>query len=325
MIRLLCIGEAMIALRLAADGSPSLHYEVAGDTYNTAVYAKRILGADAEVCFLSAVGADALSDVMLAELSTNGVSPSLVARNPDRSPGLYFTTLDQTGERSFSYWRSESAARTLLAGYDQNALERLFSGFDAIHFSGITLAILTPEDRHTLIAALGAARSSGSTRVSFDPNYRPRLWASVEDARDAVERGTGASTLVLPGRDDEIALFGRKDVEETIRAAERADADEVVVKNGVDGIVVVDFTSATPKVRTIARVAANAVVDTTAAGDSFAAGYLTQRLIGRSPADAAHYAATLAAQVIAHQGAIISRSSWPAVQSQLDLATEHTL
>jgi 2-dehydro-3-deoxygluconokinase len=51
------------------------------------------------------------------------------------------------------------------------------------------------------------------------------------------------------------------------------------------------------------------VVDTTAAGDSFAAGYLCQRLRGAGPAEAAAFGNRLAARVIQHPGALIPREA----------------
>lgn len=68
-----------------------------------------------------------------------------------KAPGLYMIHVDE-GERSFSYWCGQSAARDL--ANDRAALDLAFASADALYFSGITLAILPPQGRETLLAGL---------------------------------------------------------------------------------------------------------------------------------------------------------------------------
>ena len=84
---------------------------------------------------------------MLAFLKANGVGTRSIKEISDRTVGLYLITL--TGaERNFTYWRSASAARLLAE--DKAALAASLSQADAIYFSGITLAILSPAHRRNL-------------------------------------------------------------------------------------------------------------------------------------------------------------------------------
>ena len=108
-MRVVCVGECMVELAPAGDGL--LRQGFAGDTFNTAWYLKR-LRPDWQVDYLSAVGSDAISDAMLGFMAAAGIGTDHVARRTERTVGLYLITLDK-GERSFSYWRSQSAARTL--------------------------------------------------------------------------------------------------------------------------------------------------------------------------------------------------------------------
>ena len=78
---------------------------------------------------------------MLGFFAAEGIATGLVERRPDRVPGLYAISVDAAGERSFTYWRDASAARTLFQPPAEVTPERL-AGFDLIYLSGITLAIL---------------------------------------------------------------------------------------------------------------------------------------------------------------------------------------
>jgi 2-dehydro-3-deoxygluconokinase len=79
---------------------------------------------------------------------------------------------------------------------------------------------------------------------------------------------------------------------------------EIVVKSGADGALLV-ADGRTEHVRA-ARV--ERVVDTTAAGDAFAGGYLAARVARQPPAEAGRIAARVAAAVVSHPGAIIPRT-----------------
>jgi len=93
MLDLLCIGEAMAELRQSPDQSGFV-VGFAGDTFNTAVYAKRSLGAAAGVGFMSRVGLDPLSDGMLAAAEAEGLETSAVVRDERRNIGIYSVATD---------------------------------------------------------------------------------------------------------------------------------------------------------------------------------------------------------------------------------------
>ena len=179
--RVVAIGEAMIEMAVHPDGS--YRRSVAGDTFNTAWHMAQVPNAGLQVGFLTAVGLDAVADAFVQELGADGLSTASIARVPNRNMGLYMIELDGV-ERSFQYWRENSAARLLAE--DAAWLEDALASAGLIHLSGITLAILSPDARERLLAALTRARTNGA-RVSFDPNVRPRLWASQGEARSAMQ------------------------------------------------------------------------------------------------------------------------------------------
>jgi 2-dehydro-3-deoxygluconokinase len=299
MPNFLSIGECMI--ELASLGGDLMRKGFAGDTFNTAWYAQAFKPDGWTVDYFTALGDDRASDEMLEFMLAAGVGTSRIRRLPGKAPGLYMIHLDK-GERSFSYWRSVSAAREL--ANDRNALAAAVDAADIVYFSGITLAILPPEGRNTLIALARSARRSGKT-VAFDPNIRPRLWAGKDEMLATIADAAGTASIVLPGFDDEAAHFGDGSIGDTIARYRRLGAGDVVVKDGARGatLAIGDTQFHVP------AHPPREVVDTTSAGDSFNGGYLMSLAAGDEPEAAARFAARLAAAVIGHPGALITRET----------------
>lgn len=293
----LSIGECMI--ELASLGGDTMRKGFAGDTFNTAWYAQAFRPEGWSVDYFTALGDDSASGDMLAFIEKSGIGTGHIRRLPGRTPGLYMIHLDK-GERSFSYWRSASAARELAA--DPEALAAAIDAADMVYFSGITLAILPPEGRATLIRLAGRARQAGRT-VAFDPNIRPRLWASRDDMLETISRAAGAASIVLPGFDDEAAHFGDGSIADTIARYRTLGAGDIVLKDGAQGTTLAIGAGRTH----VPAHPAAAVVDTTSAGDSFNGGYLMRIAAGDDPETAARFASRLASAVIGHPGALIAR------------------
>ncbi|MBU1316380.1 MAG: sugar kinase [Alphaproteobacteria bacterium] len=299
--RLLSIGECMVELSQAGEGL--LRPGFAGDTFNTAWYARACLPADWNVDYLTALGDDPMSSEMLTFMENAGIGTDAIRRIPGKTPGLYLITL-RNGERTFSYWRDTAAARRLAD--DADHLRRQIESADIVYFSGITLGILTPEANDTLLSELRRAKAAGK-RVAFDPNVRPRLWADRDTMLKTISDGARAATLVLPSFDDETTHFGDRTVNDTIDRYHGLGVEGVVVKNGEHGATL-SFGGATSYVP---AVQAPEVVDTTSAGDSFNGGFLSRLVRGAAPEDAAEYGAAVASIVIRHHGALISPALLP--------------
>ena len=293
MSRLLAIGECMVELAPSGDGRFKMGF--AGDTFNTAWYARRLGPPELEAAFFSCVGDDDLSRRMTRFMEQEGVTPELRVRRGE-TVGLYMITLKK-GERSFAYWRSASAARALADGLDS------FSGLkkgDYAYFSGITLAILPEARRRRLLSALRRARDDGVT-VAFDPNLRPRLWTGAADMRRWIMLGAAASDIVLPSHDEEASLFGDPDIRATAERYLGSGAMLVVVK---DGPRPVHIRSKEDDAFVFPEPLAD-VVDTTAAGDSFNAGFLVQVMTGSDSETSAGAGCAVAREVIAARGALV--------------------
>ena len=289
--RITFVGEAMLELSARPDGSWTMGY--GGDALNTAIHMAR-MGCD--VAFASALGNDALSANLRADWETEGLDCLLLLTDSARSTGLYAISVNKMGERSFSYWRSDSAARQVFALPGSAEMVERAAQSDLLAFSLISLAILPREGQEALLALARRVRDRGGA-VAFDGNYRPRLWTSAEEAKSARDSAIAVASIGLPTLEDEAALSGNNSPEAVAAHWQALGCDEVVVKLGAEGCRL-------PNGTMIAPAAKLAPVDTSGAGDAFNAGYLAARLAGATIADAARRGHTVAGWTIMRQGAL---------------------
>ena len=232
------IGECMIEL---SEKGAAVNRGFGGDTLNTSVYIARQTDASAlGVHYVTALGTDTFSQQMLESWQRENVQTDLIQRMADRLPGLYYIETDESGERTFYYWRNEAAAKFWLE----------------------------------------SEQSAAITDIAF---------------------------LTL---DDEDALWGEKPVAEVIARTHAAGVEEVVVKRGADSCLVAIAGQPLREVPAV-KLPKEKVVDTTAAGDSFSAGYLAVRLTGGDAESAAKRGHLTASTVIQYRGAIIPREAMP--------------
>jgi len=301
------IGECMIEL---SQKGAEVSRGFGGDTLNTSVYIARQVDADAlAVNYVTALGTDNFSQQMLDAWQSENVDISLTQRMENRLPGLYYIETDSTGERTFYYWRNEAAAKFWLESDSAAQICETLAHFDYLYLSGISLAILSQGSRDKLLSLLRECRANGG-KVIFDNNYRPRLWASREETQQVYTRMLECTDIAFLTLDDEDALWGEKPVDEVIARTQAAGVSEVVIKRGADSCLVAVAGEAVVDVPAV-KLAKEKVIDTTAAGDSFSAGYLAVRLTGGTPEAAAQRGHLTASTVIQYRGAIIPREAMP--------------
>jgi len=294
--RIALIGEGMVELRQAADGSCRVGH--GGDTLNTAIHMARL---GCEVAYATALGDDPFSRQLHTAWAEEGLDCSAILTDPSRGAGLYAITLDAAGERSFTYWRSDSAARQLFALPGSGEMAETVRRVGALAFSLISLAILPGQGREALVSLARSIREAGGL-VAFDGNYRPGLWEDAETAAYWRDRAIAVSSIGLPTLEDEVAMTGQATPEEVAHHWESLGCGETVVKMGSLGCRL-------PGGEMVAPLTRLCPVDTSGAGDAFNAGYLAARLNGESPADAARKANALAAWTIMRPGAIPARDA----------------
>ena len=299
-MKILCVGEVMAELRSNGGG-----YAVgfAGDTFNTAIYCRRLLAPEHEVGYVSRLGLDPLSEDCLAFALSEGLEISDIRQDPGRNIGLYAVKTDERGERTFSYWRNQSAARNL---FDDASELGSLDGAGIVCLSAITLAILSPKTRELLFDKIRAVRSQGAL-FAFDSNYRPSLWESDDVARENVTLAWRLADIALPSLDDELALFGDESERGVLERLRRHGCRKGALKRGpigpaaINPILVLDGPFEP----------AGTVVDTTAAGDSFNGAYLAAFASSLDERTCIAEAHRLARHVVTFPGAIVPTPSAP--------------
>jgi 2-dehydro-3-deoxygluconokinase len=258
-------GETMVLGVPARPGrlrhAASLELKIGGAESNLAIALSR-LGISAG--WVSLLGDDEPGRLVLDRIRGEGVDTSRVRRLQSYPTGLYLREKVGPASRVY-YYRRGSAASTMAPGaFDPEYLE----GAEFLHLTGITPA-LSADCRDFV---LWAAREGG-TRVSFDVNYRSKLW-SPEEARSFVEEMLPHADLLFVGAEEARALWGRDD-EGLARELAGAGPGEVVLKRGSKGsLALVGDLSITQPAFPVEE------VDPVGAGDAFDAGYLAGHLWG---------------------------------------------
>ena len=295
------IGECMI--ELSGEAFSTQVQQFGGDTLNTALYLSRLVPG-LSPSYVTGLGQDTYSQHMLAAWQAEGIDTSLTVQMADKLPGMYAIELDPQGDRSFHYWRNDSAAKVLCQHADFPHIVEALQDFDLVYLSGISLAIFSDHDKRLLLRTLEQLKARGVT-IAVDSNYRPRLWPNAADACEWLGKLYQLSDIALVTADDEDALLGMQGSPASI-IAKRLHAmgvTQVVVKLGSEGAMWSEKGDSgmarTNKVES--------VVDTTAAGDSFNAGFLAAWSMGMKTAECCHWGNKIASRVIQHKGAIIPR------------------
>lgn len=319
-INVAVIGECMIEL---SENQANIVRHFGGDTLNTAVYLTRA-NPNLSVHYVSALGTDPMSSAMLEQWQKEGVHTELVQRLDNKLPGLYLINTDNQGERTFHYWRNDAAARYWLRSPKAPMICQQLLDFDYIYLSGISLAILSPEDRELLLQQLAKCREKG-VKIAFDNNYRARLWESLDAAQKTYQAVLSLTDLAFLTLDDEFLLWGDSEEAQCVSRTIEFGVGEIVIKKGAEPCLIIQqgHCDEVPAI----KLDKQSVIDTTAAGDSFSAGYLATRLAGESVVMSARYAHLLASTVIQHRGAIIPIVAMPhsSIKAPLIHSTRHTM
>jgi 2-dehydro-3-deoxygluconokinase len=327
MRRLGFFGEVMQEFRSVAalEVVPPAPVRFAGDTFNTACYLQRLLQqrsgtqlstepSSLSVHYFTAIGQDALSSAFLAACQQDGVQLH-GQPNPTKTLGSYSINTDAQGERSFSYQRSDSAVRAYFA-QAQTELEQALAKnqLALLYVSGISLAVLPEAGRERLYDAIAGFVGRGGTLV-YDNNFRPLLWDAATAARWQAKLLPLAALALLTDADERLiwqqpsASAGQL----LQHARQYLAADTVcLLKCGAAPALVSlgQWQTAVPALEVAA------VLDTSGAGDAFAAAFiwawLQQGALQRPlPAGALKAAAQaghqLAAAVVQQPGAIVAR------------------
>lgn len=272
-LEVLCIGEALAVLHTSDEWDdavrPQFHIRTGGAESNVALH---LAVQGIEAGWFSRVGDDPFGRMVTSDLAKAGVDVSRVAVDAARPTGMYVKDVTGDGAAVMHYHRAGSAASHLRA----EDLERLPIGLVSwVHISGITTAL-----SHTaseMVDALFDACKAAGTQVSFDVNFRPRLWERDRAAvrlRHLAQR----SDLVLVGRDEAEDLWGTRSPQDVF---DHLNGPRLIVVKDA-GVGATELDRSTRLGQTFVATPPVDVVELIGAGDAFAGGYLAGLIRGES-------------------------------------------
>ncbi|MEO6944658.1 MAG: sugar kinase [Lacisediminihabitans sp.] len=264
------LGETM-ALMAATTTGPLQHARtmalgVGGSESNVAIGLSRL---GVETTWIGKVGADSLGDLVLREITAEGVRV-LAVRDSEAPTSLMVKEQRTSMDMHVWYYRRGNAGGRLRTDEVDFGVIRDAS---LLHITGISPA-LSDEMAETIFESIRVAKDAGVT-VSFDLNFRGKLW-SREQARESYLHIIPDADIVFAGDDEAaIAVDVAGSPLELAHRIVALGAGQAVIKLGAQGAVAVvhgrEYTREAVKVNPI---------DTVGAGDAFVAGYLADYLLG---------------------------------------------
>ena len=268
MIDITAIGEILIDMTqsgVTEQGIPRYDANPGGAPANLAVAASRL---GARTAFVGRVGDDSYGAFLRRTLQQNGVDVTGLSVDPREHTTLAIVSLDEKGERSFSFYRDPSADVALRF---ENVPRELLENTRLLHFGSVSLT--AEPSRSATLRAVQAAKAAGAL-ISYDPNYRPSLWRDSDTVITAMSEPL-AYADILKVSDEELPLLtGTDDLEKGTAALRDKGIRLVLVTLGPDGAYyrLGDSTGHVPGVPC-------RVGDTNGAGDTFFGAALS-RLVG---------------------------------------------
>ncbi len=263
-MKIVTIGELLVDLTQIGveNGIPQYCANPGGAPANVAVSA-RLMGAN--TAFIGKVGDDSFGKMLSNTLESKGVDVSGVVFSKELKTTVAVVSVDENGERSFSFYRNGCADINLTK---EELPRELIKSADIFHFGSVSL---TDEPcAEAIFEAVMLAKESGAI-ITYDPNYRPLLWQDKNTAT-AKMRGLLKFVDIIKVSDDELELLTDTDSLD-------AGAD-VLLSQGIKIVIVTLGVKGaffkTEKFKGNVPAFKTEVVDTNGAGDTFFGAFLSQ-------------------------------------------------
>ena len=256
---IVCIGEMLVDFLSEGNEGGSLRFvgNAGGAPANVAVGASRL---GLRSAFIGKVGDDMFGAHLKGVLAREGVDAKGLVMDKSALTTLAFVSLDQSGDRSFAFYRNPGADAMLRK--EELDLNVLCSCSALVHGS---ISLIAEPSRSATLYAIKAAKDAGAA-ICFDPNIRKALWPDMDAARRAIFGALPFSDLVKVSDEELMALTGAVSVQDGLAELRRASGSNpvVAVSMGARGSMV------SVNGKTIASEGFNVdVTDTTGAGDAF--------------------------------------------------------
>ena len=274
MIDVVALGELLIDFTCVStdpEGYPTMAAHPGGAPAN---FLAALTKFGAKTAFLGKVGTDAFGRLLTGTLNQAGIDTRGLVTDDDVFTTLAFVTLDETGNREFSFSR-KPGADTCIA-YDELNLG-LIDEAKVFHFG--TLSLTDEPARSTTYQVVDYAKSKGKL-ITYDPNLRKPLWKDLEEAKKQLIWGMTKADVVKISDEEVEFLWGLGVEEGADYILKHFDVKLVFVTCGADGCYFKNAV-ACGKVPSLSGIK---VVDTTGAGDIFGGSAVWKLLqLGKAP------------------------------------------
>lgn len=255
------LGEILVDFTPAGvgeQGSPMFQANPGGAPCNVLAMLARL---GRRTAFIGKVGDDLFGHMLRARIRTAGIDDAGLVESGEARTTLAFVSIDEAGDRDFSFYRHPGA--DMMLRWDDIPVE-LLRRTRAFHFG--TISMTHEGIRQVTREAVACARRAGAL-ISFDPNLRPPLWQSLDTAREQMRYGCSQCDVLKIEIDELRFLTGKTELDEAVTAlrGEFSNIGLVLVTAGAEGSFAF-CGSLRAWQPTFLRVK---TIDTTGAGDSF--------------------------------------------------------
>jgi fructokinase len=267
MKKILCFGEALVDLLSNTLDDDNVTQEsfikfAGGAPANVSVAAAKLGG---NAYFSGMLSSDMFGDFLMESLKNHGVKTDYVCVMSDAKTALAFVSLDQEGERTFEFYRDNSADLRFAYSDFQT---HWFEDCSLFHFCSNTL---TEQNIYASTAyGIQMAQDSGCL-VSFDINLRLNLWATDDNPRLKILPLLARCNIIKASKEELLYLAGEQPSDDFIQD---------VLASGCQLFIVTDSSRAMQWYTQAGNESYNPIriqmVDSTAAGDAFVGGLLYQ-------------------------------------------------
>ena len=276
MFDIIALGELLIDFTcqsVDAQGYPTMVAHPGGAPANFLAAAAKFGG---KTALLGKVGTDAFGKLLTATLKEAGIETSGLVADDSVFTTLAFVTLDEQGDREFSFSRKPGADTCLrFEDIDLSIIDQT----KVFHFG--TLSLTDDPARTATYKAVAYARQAGKL-ITFDPNLRKPLWKDLDTAKEQMLWGLAQADVVKISDEEVEFLFGMGVEEGAEHICANYGVKLVFVTCGSQGCF---FRNANGTGR-VPSLTGLKVVDTTGAGDIFGGSAVWKLLqTGKAPGE----------------------------------------
>ena len=277
--------------------------QTGGDALNEAMILSRL---GRRVRLVSRVGQDAAGDLIIGACQGDGVDISGVRRDAELDTGVNVVLVDEKGERRF-ITNPNSGLRKIMPEHVLEAVSQ-----EDFHFAKIACyasMFVHPTMTGHFEEVFSAIKSKGV--VLCVDTTKPKNGETVEDIRNALEY----VDYLMPNYDEAVMITGETEPERIANRFLECGVKNAVIKLGGRGCLVKNASVC----RIIPAVPGIAAVDTTGAGDNFAAGFINALYEGKTPEECAMYANAVASICVEHVGAAAGERDRAEIERRVEM------